>query len=52
MLATFTEQVVTIHKYIPLFWTPSISGTKAVSTAVHAPQLGCYAVTVDPKFRA
>jgi len=52
VLATFTEQVVTVHKYIPLFWTPSIQGKRAVSTALHTPQLGCYTVTMAPKFRA
>jgi len=30
VLATFTEQVVPIHKHIILFWIPSISGTKTV----------------------
>jgi len=52
VLATFIEQVVTIHKYIPLFWILSISGTRAVSTALHTPQLGRYVVAADPKFRA
>jgi len=31
VLATFTEQVVPIHKYITLFSIPSISATKTVT---------------------
>ena len=30
VLATFTEQVVPIHKHITLFWIPSISGAETV----------------------
>jgi len=35
-----------------LFWILSISGIRAMSTALHTPQLGGHAVTGDPKFRA
>jgi len=31
VLATFTEQVVPIHKHVTLFWTISISVTKIVT---------------------
>jgi len=40
VLATFTEQVVPIHKYIPLLWIPSKSGTTTVTSALHTLQLG------------
>jgi len=51
VLATFTEQVVLIHKPITLFWIPSISGTRNVSASLHNPNWGprCHR---DPKFRA
>jgi len=52
VLSTFTEQVGPIHKHITLFWILSISGIRAMSTALHTPQLGGHAVTGDPKFRA
>ena len=31
LLTIFTEQAVSIHKHITLFWIPSISGTKTVT---------------------
>jgi len=53
VLATFTGQVVPIHKHITLFWISSISGTRATSAALHIPNWGAgHAVTGDPKFRA
>jgi len=42
--ATFTEQDVPIHKHITLFWIPSISGTRVMSTPPLYPPSG------DPRF--
>jgi len=40
MSDTFTEHAVPIHYHITLFWIPSISGTRAMSAALHTPTWG------------